>query len=126
MPVPGWRWRISLAASMPSRWKVGGMRMSLTTTWGSCSAAAASSSGWSAASPTTSMSGSRARRARTPERTRRLSSASTTVITPSGMPSIQSHLTDRRRGGSHARRGRGSPTPARPGSALGDGGAAGG
>ena len=33
-----------------------------------------------------------------PERTRRLSSASTTVITPSGMASIQSHLTDRGEG----------------------------
>ncbi len=37
MPVPGLRWRISLAASMPSRWNVGGMRMSLTTTCGWCS-----------------------------------------------------------------------------------------
>ena len=111
MPVPGWRWRISLAASMPSRWKVGGMRMSLTTTCGSCSAAAASSSGWSAASPTTSMSGSRARRARTPERTSRLSSARTTVITPSGMPSIQSHLADRGEGA--AMRTGGGPAPPR-------------
>ena len=34
MPVPGWRLRISLAASIPSRWKFGGMRMSLTTTSG--------------------------------------------------------------------------------------------
>ena len=34
MPVPGWRLRISLAASMPSRWKFGGMRMSVTTTFG--------------------------------------------------------------------------------------------
>ena len=43
-PVPGWRLRISLAASMPSRWKVGGMRMSVTTTWGSALGAAAMSS----------------------------------------------------------------------------------
>ena len=34
MPVPGWRLRMSLHASMPSRWKLGGMRMSLTTTFG--------------------------------------------------------------------------------------------
>ena len=45
MPVPGFRLRISLAASMPSRWNVGGMRMSVTTTWGWCSSAAAISSG---------------------------------------------------------------------------------
>ena len=127
MPVPGWRWRISLAASMPSRWKVGGMRMSLTTTCGSCSAAAASSSGWSAASPDDLDVGLAARgAARTPERTRRLSSARTTVITPSGMPSIQSHPTDGGEGAAMRRRGRASPTPARPGSALGRAGAAGG
>ena len=89
IPVPGFRCRISLAASMPSRWNVGGMRMSLTTTCGWCSAAAARSSGWSEASPTTSTSGSRASRARTPARTMRLSSASTTVITPSGMVTIE-------------------------------------
>ena len=35
MPVPGWRLRISLQASMPSTWKCGGMRMSVTTTSGS-------------------------------------------------------------------------------------------
>ena len=32
--MPGWRLRTSLAASMPSFWKVGGMRMSVTTTCG--------------------------------------------------------------------------------------------
>ncbi len=37
MPVPGWRLRISLQASMPSRSKFGGMRMSLTTTSGCAS-----------------------------------------------------------------------------------------
>ncbi len=35
MPVPGWRLRISLQASMPSRWKFGGIRMSETITCGS-------------------------------------------------------------------------------------------
>jgi hypothetical protein len=93
MPVPGSRLRISLAASMPSRWKVGGMRMSVTTTCGSCSAAAARSSGWSEASSTTETSASRSRRARTPVRTIRLSSASTTVITPAMDPSAPSLLT---------------------------------
>lgn len=34
MPVPGWRLGTSLAASMPSRPNVGGIRMSVTTTWG--------------------------------------------------------------------------------------------
>ena len=34
MPVPGWRLRSSLAASIPSRWNDGGMRMSVTTTCG--------------------------------------------------------------------------------------------
>ena len=67
-----------------------------------CSAAAASSSGWSAASPTTSTSASRARRARTPARTMRLSSASTTVIAPSGMCDHLSH-------DPAARRARGQP-----------------
>ena len=92
------------------------MRMSLTTTWGSCSAAAASSSGWSAASPTTSMSASRASSARTPERTRRLSSARTTVITPSGMRAPSSHdLAASRRGGSHASLGGCQPHPSQAG-----------
>ena len=39
MPIPGWRLRSSLAASMPSRWNVGGIRMSDTTTWGADAAA---------------------------------------------------------------------------------------
>ena len=34
-PVPGWRLRTSLAASMPSRLNDGGIRMSVTRTWGS-------------------------------------------------------------------------------------------
>ena len=34
MPVPGWRLRTWRAASIPSRWKVGGIRISVTTTWG--------------------------------------------------------------------------------------------
>ena len=42
--MPGWRLRISWAASMPSRWKVGGMRMSVTTTWGAASPAPVTSS----------------------------------------------------------------------------------
>ena len=33
-PVPGCRLRTCLAASMPSRWNAGGMRMSVTITWG--------------------------------------------------------------------------------------------
>ncbi len=44
MPVPGWRLRTWRAASMPSRWKVGGIRMSVTTTWGCVASAAATSS----------------------------------------------------------------------------------
>ena len=43
MPVPGWRLRISLQASMPSGWKFGGMRMSLTTTCGAVASAPATS-----------------------------------------------------------------------------------
>ena len=43
MPVPGWRLRISLQASMPSRWKLGGMRMSLTTTLGAAASAPSTS-----------------------------------------------------------------------------------
>ena len=37
-PVPGWRLRTSLAASMPSVRNVGGIRMSVTRTCGACSA----------------------------------------------------------------------------------------
>ena len=44
MPVPGWRLRTSLAASMPSRWKLGGIRMSVTTTSGLAASAPATSS----------------------------------------------------------------------------------
>ena len=44
MPVPGWRLRISWAASMPSFWKFGGMRMSVTTTCGAEASAPATSS----------------------------------------------------------------------------------
>ena len=40
MPVPGWRLRISFAASMPSCWNDGGIRMSVTTTCGVSSSAA--------------------------------------------------------------------------------------
>ena len=40
-PVPGWRLRTSLAAAMPSSWKLGGMRMSVTTTSGAGSVAPA-------------------------------------------------------------------------------------
>jgi len=39
MPVPGWRLRISLHASLPSRSKFGVIRMSLTTTLGSARSA---------------------------------------------------------------------------------------
>jgi hypothetical protein len=35
--VPGRRRRTSRAPSMPSSWKVGGIRMSVTTTWGASS-----------------------------------------------------------------------------------------
>ena len=39
-PVPGCRLRTSFAASMPSFWKLGGMRMSVTTTCGASSVGA--------------------------------------------------------------------------------------
>ena len=41
MPVPGWRLRTSLAASIPSRLNDGGMRMSVTSTLGSAAVAPA-------------------------------------------------------------------------------------
>ncbi len=36
--VPGWRLRTSLAASMPFLWNDGGIRTSVTSTWGSVAA----------------------------------------------------------------------------------------
>ena len=45
MPVPGWRLRTSFEPTMPSSWKLGGMRMSETTTWG-----------WAAVAPSTNPS----------------------------------------------------------------------
>ena len=43
-PVPGNRLRTSLAASIPSFWNVGGMRISVTSTCGRSSTARATSS----------------------------------------------------------------------------------
>ncbi len=43
-PVPGWRLRTSLAASIPSSWNDGGIRMSVTTTWGDSWSAPSTSS----------------------------------------------------------------------------------
>ncbi len=49
--------RTSFAASMPSFWKFGGMRMSVTTTCGLVAVAPATSASKSSATPTTSRSG---------------------------------------------------------------------
>ena len=80
--VPGGRLRTSLAASITSRWKLGGKRMSVTTTWAAAASAPAARPSSSAAAPTTTRSGTRLIRARTPSM--RLSSARNTVIWRSG------------------------------------------
>src|SRR5262245_20736697 len=68
----------SSATCTPSSVLVGGMQISVTTTSGPVASTAARSSSRSAASATTSKSGWSIRRARTPSRTRRLSSATAT------------------------------------------------
>src|SRR2546430_607655 len=85
MPVPGCRLRTCLAASIPSRWKVGGIRISVTTTWGAACSAPVTSPSSSLAPPTTSMSAALPLRARTPSLTIRLSSARNTGIFWAGM-----------------------------------------
>ena len=79
--MPGWRLRSSLAASMPSLWKLGGMRMSVTSTCGASRLGPREQARRSRRRcPTTSRSGSSASSARTPSRTITLSSARNTVI----------------------------------------------
>src|SRR5262245_58323619 len=68
----------SRATCTPSSVLVGGMQMSVPTTSGPVASTAARSSSRSAARATTSRSGWSVRRARTPSRTRRLSSATAT------------------------------------------------
>jgi hypothetical protein len=85
-PVSGWALRIAWAQSIPSSWNEGGILMSVTTTSGMCSLAAAMRLGASSATPTTSMSSYESSRARTPSRTRTLSSPRTTRIVMPRVP----------------------------------------